>query len=81
MELVIHPSGQIRCLYTEILHLASLGDVSIRRASHVEPDSSGQWHADLGPSGGPRLGPFDHRSLALAAEAAWLEAHALTAKG
>ena len=73
MRLVVEPGGQVRCLYNEGVDLASLGVLSIRRASHVEPDGEGAWWADLAPSGGPRLGPFPRRSLALAAEGAWLE--------
>ena len=77
MDLVIDGCGVVRCLYTESVDFASLGLAAVRRASHVEPDDSGMWHADLAPSGGPVLGPFGKRSEALAAEAAWLEAHAL----
>ena len=73
MRLVIEPGGRVRCLYGEAVDLASLGVLSIRRASHVEPDREGTWWADLSPLGGPRLGPFAQRSLALAAEATWLE--------
>jgi hypothetical protein len=75
MHLVVEPGGQVRCLYGEALDLASLGLLSIRRASHVEPDGEGAWWADLSPLGGPRLGPFTHRSLALTAEESWLECH------
>ena len=39
---------------------------------HVEPDRDGFWWADMGPSGGPVLGPFRSRSEALAAEMGWL---------
>ena len=73
MRLVVEPNGQVRCLYGEAVDLASLGVQSIRRASHVEPDSEGTWWADLSPLNGPRLGPFPQRSLALAAEETWLE--------
>ena len=73
MWLVVEPNGQVRCLYGEAVDLASLGVLSIRRASHVEPDSEGAWWADLSPLNGPRLGPFPQRSLALAAEEKWLE--------
>jgi hypothetical protein len=73
MQLVVEPGGQVRCLYGEAVNLAALGVLAIRRASHVEPDSQGAWWADLSPLGGPRLGPFPHRSLALAAEQTWLE--------
>ena len=75
MELVIETNGQVRCVYGETIDLAALGPLTIHRASHVEPDADGKWWADLAPVGGPRLGPFDWRSEALAAEVAWLEAH------
>jgi hypothetical protein len=73
MRLVVEAGGKVRCLYGEVVDLASLGVLSIRRASHVEPDEEGAWWADLSLVGGPRLGPFTHRSFALAAEQAWLE--------
>lgn len=75
MELVIDPSGAARCVYDEALPLASLGALTIQRASHVEPSEDGQWMADLTPVDGPILGPFDCRSEALAAEVAWLKTH------
>lgn len=52
----------------------ALGETTIRRASHVEPVGD-QWTADMGPAGGPVLGPFDLRGDALAAERAWLAEH------
>jgi hypothetical protein len=73
MLLVVEQGGLVRCLYGEAVDLSTLGVLSIRRASHVEPDRQGAWWADLSPLGGPRLGPFPQRSLALAAEQAWLE--------
>jgi hypothetical protein len=79
MLLRIDPTGQIHCLYTETLDLASFGAVTIRRASHVEPDESRAWWADLAPVQGPRLGPFALRSEALVAEVAWLHRHWLEA--
>ncbi|MBM4092703.1 MAG: hypothetical protein FJ276_25335 [Planctomycetes bacterium] len=75
MELVIRVDGSLRCLYDETLDLSPLGQVWIRRASHVEPTGQGQWEADLSPVAGPVLGPFPLRSEALAAEAAWLRTH------
>ena len=78
MELIIETTGNAHCVYDETLDLTALGSVSIRRASHVEPNEQGQWIADLGPVGGPCLGPFATRSVALAAEVAWLEAHWLS---
>ena len=74
MQLIIEPDGAIRCLYDELIDLSTLGQPQIRRASFVEPDTAGQWHADLSPVGGPALGPFSCRSTALQAEQEWLEA-------
>lgn len=73
MEFIIRPDGTLVCLYDEAIELTTIGRLSIRRASVVEPDETGRWFADLAPVGGPRLGPFDVRSQALAAETAWLE--------
>jgi hypothetical protein len=78
MVLVIAPDGSVRAVYDERIDLRTLGRPTIVRASHVEPDSQGRWLADLGPVGGPWLGPFGHRSEALVAERAWLETHWLT---
>ncbi len=73
MNLVIEKNGLVRGIYGEEIALDALGPVKIVRASHVEPDDSGRWLADLSPVGGPVLGPYDRRSEALAAEVAWLE--------
>ena len=75
MQLVIGPGGTVRCLYSEELALHALGPLVISRGSHVEPNESGWWLADLAPVGGPRLGPFVRRSAALQAERQWLETH------
>ena len=75
MQLRIDVHGNMHCLYSEALDLFCLGDLTIRRASHVEPDEDGRWWADLAPVGGPCLGPFARRSQALDAEAEWLETH------
>jgi hypothetical protein len=71
-ELVVGVDGGVKCIYDESLDLRALGKLQITRASHVEPDSDGNWWADMGPSGGPVLGPFRSRSEALAAERGWL---------
>lgn len=73
MQLLVTPSGTVRCLYDETIEIGQLGRLAIQRASHVEPDCQGRWWANLSPISGPRLGPFSSRSRALAAEAAWLE--------
>ena len=78
MVILINPSGCVRAVYGEAIDLAAIGPLVISRASRVEPDTSGRWTADLSPVGGPVLGPFDLRSQALAAEAAWLEDHWLS---
>jgi hypothetical protein len=75
MDLVIDRAGSVRAIYAEAIDLSGFGPPVIARASHVEPDTEGRWHADLSPVGGPVLGPFDRRSAALEAEVAWLEAH------
>lgn len=80
MQLIILPRGTVRCVYGETIPLSRLGRLTIERGSHVEPDATGQWFADLAPVLGPRLGPFAVRSEALRAEAAWLEAHWLGAE-
>ena len=72
MQLLIGPDGRCQCVYDETIDLQAIGQLSIRRASNVEPDDLGQWWADLLPVTGPRLGPFLKRSLALAAEREWL---------
>ncbi len=79
MELIVPADGSLRCLYDETVDLSALGQVTIRRASHVEPTDQGQWQADLSPVGGPVLGPFTLRSEALAAEVNWLRMHWLLA--
>ena len=73
MRLVIKPDGSVRCLYDEAVDLSSLGSLTIQRGSHVEPDATGRWLADLAPVDGPVLGPFNRRSEALSAERDWLE--------
>jgi hypothetical protein len=72
MELVIDAGGVVRCIYDEAMELREIGKLQITRASHVEPDRDGFWWADMGPSGGPVLGPFVTRSEALDAERGWL---------
>jgi hypothetical protein len=75
MELIINSAGCVRCVYGEDIDLHALGSMVIRRASHVEPDGEGAWWADLEPVGGPRLGPYESRRKAIAAEMQWLQEH------
>ena len=72
MELIVAANGDLHCIYAEAIDLHSLGKPNITRASHVEPDTSGRWMADLTPVAGPKLGPFNKRTDALAAEVQWL---------
>jgi len=75
MELVVSPSGNCRCVYDETIDLTLLGQLTIRRGSHVELTDDGRWLADLSVVDGPILGPFPLRSQALTAERTWLERH------
>jgi hypothetical protein len=80
MEILIQPDGRVRCVYAESIDLSAIGQLDICRGSHVEPDGSGRWLADLSPVDGPLLGPFQRRSQALAAEQHWLERNWLLAQ-
>ena len=75
MQIIVKLGGAVQAIYGEEINLAALGNPVISRASHVEPDSQGQWFADLSPVAGPLLGPFTHRSQALDAEQQWLADH------
>lgn len=71
---VVAAGGQLRAVYDD--RLRGLLDRAtpvfhVKRASHVEPGGGG-WTADMGPVGGPVLGPFPLRADALAAEQGWL---------
>jgi hypothetical protein len=74
MKIYFRPDGTAQCLYGEDIQLTTLGCLDIKRASHVEPDSTrpGQWYADLSPVGGPMMTGFVSRAEALAAEDSWL---------
>ena len=81
MEIVVSSEGNARFVYSETVDLAPLGKLAISRGSHVEPDDTGKWVADLWPVRGPRLGPFSKRTEALAAELQWLHDHWLVKGG
>ena len=72
MEVVIKPSGTLVGIYDDAMNYGTFGKPDIRRASHVEPDESGCWFADLSPVKGPKLGPFNKRSEAIDAELEYL---------
>lgn len=75
---LIDVDGTVRFVYAdELADLRGLlGEHRTRRASLVEPLGDG-WVADMRLSGGPVLGPFPSRALALAEEVDWLIAHGL----
>lgn len=73
MDLLIESSGTVRCVFGEEIDLGELGQLSIRRGSHVEPTPDGQWTADLAPVYGPLLGPYPTRTAAFTAEVTWLQ--------
>ena len=75
MQLIVDSGGTVRGVYGETIDLFKLGDLTISRASRVEPDAKGRWWANLWPVDGPVLGPFGRRSEALAAERRWLDEH------
>lgn len=75
MNVLIEPDGTVTALYDEWLDLQAVGSLTLTRASHVDPDSEGQWWARL--IAGPTLGPFPTRTAALAAEVDWLNRHRL----
>jgi len=81
VSLIVEKGGRVRCIYGETIELATLGTLTITRASHVEPDGCGRWEVDLSPVGGPGLGPFERRSGAIEAEIAWLEENWVRTRG
>lgn len=74
MELSIVIGESVEAIYSDdaVDVLSELGNVSIRRASSVEPCNGG-WCADLAPVFGPVLGPFAKRQQAIDAEINWLQ--------
>lgn len=79
LVVVVGRSGDVRFVHDDALigTARSIGAVSIRRASNVEPDERGEWVADLAPVGGPKLAPTATRAAALAAEHEWLVANGI----
>lgn len=81
MDIIIEADGNARLIYDESIDLHTIGQVEIRRGSHVEPTAGGQWMADLSPVDGPVLGPYRSRTEALAAEVKWLREFWLVPRG
>lgn len=68
----ISKTGEVSYIYTdELVGLLSQGEASIRRVSHVEPTTDGQWTAQM--EDGTLLGPYKLRSTALVEEVKYLE--------
>jgi len=75
-NITITPNGDLQFIYSDDLQpLLELGQPTVRRVSHVEPNQYGQWTADMSPVAGPLLGPYVYRGDALDAEREWLEEH------
>jgi hypothetical protein len=76
--ITVDDAGCLQFIYHDELDcLSELGPAQTKRASHVEPTDDGQWTADMSPVGGPTLGPFPLRQVALDAEVAWLQINLL----
>lgn len=76
MNVLIANDGTLQFVWSdELAALRDLGTAHTRRASHVEPTADSKWTADMGPMGGPVLGPFDLHQQAIQAERAWLLEH------
>jgi hypothetical protein len=73
-SLIVESSGEVRAIYSDRINaiLTQVGAMKIKRASNVDPED-GKWFADLSLSGGPKLGPFNLREDAIAAEVNWLK--------
>jgi hypothetical protein len=74
LRLFARPDGSVQAIYSQDIPLQALGEVVIRRASHVEPlpGMADVWQADLSPVAGPILPPTQGRDASLAAEVEWL---------
>jgi hypothetical protein len=78
----IRADGKAEFIYDDDLKgiIDSSDEKKVFRASHVEPDGTGQWWADLSPIKGPKLGPFTLRAEALQAEVDWIKLNYLGSK-
>jgi hypothetical protein len=79
IPIVIDSGGVLKMVFDDRFDPRYVGEMTIRRGSHVEPTTEGRWTADLSPAGGPILGPFDSRKEALDAEVIWLNTYWLPA--
>lgn len=76
IEIFIQPDGTLRFIYSDEIAEATrdLGKHHTQRASHVEPDTDGNWTVDMSPIAGRpmNLGAHAKRSDAINAEVNWL---------
>ncbi len=81
MKITFEVDGRVKFIYDDTLAEVAqeVGELSVQRASHVEPCPSNHrlWQADMSPVNGPLLGPFNSRSEALLAETVWLNNHGI----
>jgi hypothetical protein len=80
MKVTFEVDGRIKFIYDDFVAeiTREVGQLNIRRASHVEPTGpDGLWLADMSPVGGPALGPFMTRTIALQEERLWLITHGI----
>lgn len=72
--MVFNEDGTAEFLYDDnVAEVArEVGELTISRASHVEPLGDG-WVTDLSPVGGATFGPFRKRQDALDFEVGWLK--------
>lgn len=74
----VSDEGELQFIYDdEIAFLSDLGQTKTRRMSHVEPTDDNRWTADMQPSGGGILGPYNTRQQALSAESHWIKENVL----
>ena len=78
--LLLDGAGHVRCLYTEVIPLASLGRLQVQRASTVEYDNARQGWTVTFPWG-VHLEGFATRAAALAAERVALTQRLLAGRG
>lgn len=72
----VDTNGIMSFIYSDdMADLSKEGEVTITRASHVEPDGDGKWYADMSPVGGPILSGFSLRQEALDAEISYLNSN------
>jgi hypothetical protein len=70
---LVDANGRLEFVWDDRLApLRALGEITIRRASHVEPTDDGWWTADMTPLGGQIIGPFALHAAAIDAEREWI---------